>query len=620
MIIDIKTLIIIIGITHIIQFIALYIQFKVIRAYKGLGWWLLWSGVEVLGFFVILLREIPSLLPVVIILQNSFIIAGTIFIYIGVLRFFNKKVNLKLIISTSLLFLIGLHFFLFVVNDIQIRSVLINAMLAFIAFITSYSLFRYKLYSVRNSANFNSIVFAIHGLVFSIRTIMIVSGINIDTLTPSLFNLIPFLDALLVGLLWTFGFVIMINQRLNSEMTDAKNHFELIFNTSPEGAVITRLEDGYVVDVNKGFIDLSGYSRDESINKSIFDINIWKNIEDRNNVISLLKKSGSCNNYEAIFIRKDGFEIIGLISAKLINLNGVPHILSITRDITDLKESEIKIKKLNEELAKKVTEGTLEINKKSSELSENQIALLNIVEDLNEKSNLLELSSRQLENSNRELEAFSYSVSHDLRAPLRSIDGFSLALMEDYYEKLDDNAKDYIERIRNSTKKMDSLIDSLLKLSRVTRFELNFDQVNLTNIVNEILKNLKFSAPERKAEFHVEENVIAETDGYLISVVLENLLGNSWKYTSKNDKTIIEFKTIIKNKKTIYSIKDNGIGFDMKYANKLFGAFQRLHSVKDFPGTGIGLATAQRVIRRHGGDIWAESIEKKETTFYFTLK
>jgi len=619
--IDIRTLVLIIGITHIIQFIVFYIQFKVIKVYKGIGWWLLWSAVEVLGFLVMLFRDIPSIFPLVIIIQNTAIISGTVFLYIGVMRFFNKKENLKLIISVSAVFLLGLHYFLFINDNIQIRSIIINAMLTFIALLTAVSLFKYKFNSVKNTAVFNAVVFLIHGLIFLYRTFMLLSGYRVDdTLSPSLFNVIIFLDALLVGLLWTFGFVIMINQRLNSEMTEAKTHFEQIFNTSPEGALITRKDDGFIVNVNNGFTMLTGFTHEESVKKTIFDINVWKDIGDRNKVINLLEKNGYVNNYEAVFLRKDGAELIGLLSAKLIMLNGIAHIVSITREISEMKKAEEKIKKLNEELEKRVTERTLEINKKSSELSDNQTALLNIVEDLNEKSNLLSQSSKQLEASNKELEAFSYSVSHDLRAPLRSIDGFSLALMEDYYDKLDNVAKDYLDRIRNSTKKMDSLIDSMLKLSRVTRFELKVEEVNLSNLISEVSKNLRIADPGRNAEFIIEENVIANADRYLISIVFDNLLGNAWKYTSKNDKTVIEFKTIMKDKKTIYSVKDNGVGFDMKYVNKLFGAFQRLHSVKEFPGTGIGLATAQRVIRRHGGDIWAESIENKETTFYFTLK
>ncbi|MCX6165146.1 MAG: ATP-binding protein, partial [Ignavibacteriae bacterium] len=354
--------------------------------------------------------------------------------------------------------------------------------------------------------------------------------------------------------------------------------------------------------------------------QSSLQINIWKNPEDRLKVVNELHKNGYCNNFEAIFKRKDGTELIGLMSAKIITLQDNPHIISITREITEFKKVEDEIRKLNEELELRVTERTLELEKKSFELNENQSALLNIVEDLNDKSNQLMQSSLQLEQSNKELEAFSYSVSHDLRAPLRSIDGFSLALYEDYFNKLDDKAKDYLYRIRNSTTRMDELIDSMLKLSRVTRFEIRYVKLDLSSVANEILDNLKITDNKRVANFIIQKDVIVEGDAYLLRILLENLFNNAWKFTSKNEKTVIELRTFKKDTDIVYFIKDNGTGFDMKYYNKLFGAFQRLHSKKEYPGTGIGLATVQRIIHRHNGKIWAESEIGKGTTFYFTLK
>jgi len=225
----------------------------------------------------------------------------------------------------------------------------------------------------------------------------------------------------------------------------------------------------------------------------------------------------------------------------------------------------------------------------------------------------------QLENANKELESFSYSVSHDLRSPLRGIDGFSLALLEDYHDKLDETGRDYIDRIRTATLKMDRLIDSLLRLSRISRIEMNFEEVNLSFIVQEIANSLTETDSSRNVSFLIPENIITSGDPNLLKIVFENLLSNAWKFTSRNDTTVIEFGTLKENSKTVYYIRDNGVGFDMKYVDKLFSAFQRLHSEKEYPGVGVGLSTVQRIIRRHHGDIWAKSQLNEGTTFYFTL-
>jgi PAS domain S-box-containing protein len=225
----------------------------------------------------------------------------------------------------------------------------------------------------------------------------------------------------------------------------------------------------------------------------------------------------------------------------------------------------------------------------------------------------------ELEAINKELEAFSYSVSHDLRAPLRSIDGFSNKILKDYGSLFDDQAKDYFNRVMNASRHMGHLIDDLLKLARISRMELHPEEINLTDIAKNIVAELQETNPERKAEFLIDENLMARGDRSLIQVVLQNLLDNAWKYSRNAPVTRIEFGSQIRDNRTVYFIKDNGVGFDMKYVDKLFGAFQRLHSITEFEGTGIGLATVNRIIRRHHGTIWAESEINKGTTFFFTL-
>jgi light-regulated signal transduction histidine kinase (bacteriophytochrome) len=225
----------------------------------------------------------------------------------------------------------------------------------------------------------------------------------------------------------------------------------------------------------------------------------------------------------------------------------------------------------------------------------------------------------QLEAANKELEAFAYSVSHDLRAPLRSIDGFSQALLEEYQEKLDETGKTYLERVRKATQRMGRLIDDLLKLSRVTRSEFRYETVYLSNMVRAIAETFQKNNPERIVDVIVREGINVKGDPYLMRIAMDNLMDNAWKFSGSKERSEIEFGAVLKDGETICFIKDNGVGFDMSYVNKLFGAFQRLHSTAEFPGTGIGLATVRRIINRHGGHIWAEGEVGKGATFYFTM-
>jgi signal transduction histidine kinase len=259
--------------------------------------------------------------------------------------------------------------------------------------------------------------------------------------------------------------------------------------------------------------------------------------------------------------------------------------IGLEKEITERKRAEEEIRKLNVELEQRVVERT-----------------------------------DQLETTNKELEAFSYSVSHDLRAPLRSIDGFSQALQEDYGEKVEGQGKDYIRRIRAATKRMAELIDALLTLSRVTRSEIRLEKLSLSMLARTIAANLQKIQPDRQVEFIIPEGLTANGDVRLFRIVMENLIGNSWKFTSKKENACIELGSLQQGDgRLAYFVKDNGAGFDMAYADKLFGAFQRLHGTEEFSGTGIGLATVQRIIHRHGGRVWAEGEPEKGATFYFTF-
>ena len=266
-------------------------------------------------------------------------------------------------------------------------------------------------------------------------------------------------------------------------------------------------------------------------------------------------------------------------------------------------------------------------------LETTQRAMLNLLEDFDVERSKTESANRELrasleslslakeatEAAYHELEAFSYSVSHDLRAPLRTVSGFSQLLVEDYADRLDEEGKDSLTRIVAAAEKMGWLIDDLLNLSRLSRAAMARERVDLTVIARRIADRLRASSPDRQADFVLADGLVAFGDERLLTVVIENLLGNAWKFTEKREKAVIEFGVEQRGDEKVFFIEDNGSGFDMTYVDKLFKPFQRLHQPEEFPGTGIGLATVKRIIDRHGGRVWIEGEIDKGTTVYFTL-
>ncbi|WP_431859149.1 sensor histidine kinase [Azospirillum sp.] len=280
--------------------------------------------------------------------------------------------------------------------------------------------------------------------------------------------------------------------------------------------------------------------------------------------------------------RKNGEEFPAEASISRIVVGGRTVFTAILRDVTQAREAEEAINGLNADLRRRAT---------------------------------------QLENANRELEAFSYSVSHDLRAPLRSISGFSQVLTEDYSDCLDEEGRDYLKRIGDASQRMAQLIDDLLDLSRLSRGEVRRAPVDLSALATAVIADLVAANPGRRVAVDIAPGLKAEADPHLVRTVLVNLLGNAWKYTSRKEHAHIVFgATTDEEGQPAFFVRDDGAGFDMAYADKLFGAFQRLHGMKDFPGTGVGLATVQRIVHKHGGRVWAEGVVDGGATFYFTLQ
>jgi len=266
------------------------------------------------------------------------------------------------------------------------------------------------------------------------------------------------------------------------------------------------------------------------------------------------------------------------------------------------------------EAALSAANGALQQEIEEHKVARGEVASLNL--DLERR---VAERTAELEAANKELESFSYSVSHDLRAPLRAIDGFSMLLQKHLDAGLDATGQGHLDRVRSATQRMGHLIDDLLRLSRTTRSEMFRRDLDLSELARVIAADLQVASPERKVDVSIAPGMTAHGDPTLMRAVLENLLGNAWKFTAKQAEARIEVGRLEKGQGNIYFVRDNGAGFDMRYVDKLFGAFQRLHAVTEYAGTGVGLANVQRIIHRHGGRVWAEGEPDRGATFYFTL-
>ena len=384
------------------------------------------------------------------------------------------------------------------------------------------------------------------------------------------------------------------NERLNQELRLRLEELQTVFRVAPVGIAVAHDPDCRVITGNPAFASLLGV---DPIANVSFDnphaaqlpfkiMRGGKDVPASEFPMHVAARKGvTVRNQELEFVFRDGRVLHTYISASpLYDDSGrVRGSLGVVIDWTERKRAEAEVLRLNEDLERRVKDRT-----------------------------------GQLEAINKELEAFSYSVSHDLRAPLRSIRGFSEVLLERYSKQLDPTGQEFLRRACQSSQQMETLIEDLLKLSRVSRSELQCQQVNLSQMAESIAAELKKSDPQRAVELVIEPGLHARGDERLLRVALDNLVRNAWKFTSKQARAKIEVG-LSKGPPQAFFVRDNGAGFDMTYSNRLFGVFQRLHTVSEFPGTGVGLATVQRIISRHGGRVWATGEVNRGATFYFTL-
>jgi PAS domain S-box-containing protein len=375
--------------------------------------------------------------------------------------------------------------------------------------------------------------------------------------------------------------------------------------------------------ISDGICELTGYQAEDFLNNRVRSYNSIIEPQDRSQIRNIIHKAvAACVPYTLEYRIQTAFSDQKWVwergrgvyqDGKLMALEG------FITDITERKLAEEEIRKLNEELEKRVIKRTLDLEKKTAELLSNRKELMILVSNLNNKTEQLTATASRLEIVNKELEAFSYSVSHDLKAPLRALNGYTRILMDDYASNLDEEGRRLLKIIMKNSKRMGNLISDLLSFSKFGRQEMENSEIDMFAMANLVFKELTPESLKNSIKLRIEKIPPAMGDHSMVQQIWVNLISNAVKFTGPREDAIIEIGYIPENRQNTYFIKDNGVGFDMDYSNKLFGVFQRLHSEKEFEGTGVGLAIVQRIIFRMGGRVWAEGKINDGATFYFSL-
>ena len=568
------------------------------RSY-GLGLWLFEFAFQFTAIVLVALRGlIPDLLSIVI--ANSLVIAGTIFLYIGLQRYTGiKRVNFPNWILLGIYVTIQVYF-TYIQPSLYIRTQ--NGSIALLLLCLQISAL--MLFTTREKrkefSRFIGVVFAAYSVVISARIFIdFIIPPGADFFQSGIFDALALLTYQMLFIALTFGLFLLVNRNLVVELEQdiielektrdalakSEEKYAKAFHNIPDAITITRASDGSIIEVNDTFYTMTGFTKAESEGKTTIDLNLWGSIADRNKIVSIIIEQGCVDRMETVFRRKNGRLFPAVISCESLVFDGIPCVITVVQDITKRKRAEQKVVVLNRSLEARVKARTAE-----------------------------------LEASNLELESFAYSVSHDLRTPLRSISGWSYLVKEEAGTSLAKPVTGYLDRIMVEVQLMGKLIDDLLDLSRVTRVELQKEPVDLSAVAGTITARLASCYPQQNIEFIIQPGIVVSGDRRLLEVVLTNLFDNAIKFTSKIEQPRIEFKRVTDSGKDYLSISDNGVGFNPDDAGNLFGPFQRLHSQNEFPGTGVGLATVQRIILRHGGKIWAEAVKGEGASFNFTLE
>ncbi len=566
--------------------------------FRGLGFWLADYVLQFLAVSLIILRGIvPADLSIM--LGSPLVVGASVLLYIGLERYTDKVSSQRHNYIVLAVFVFLQAYFTFVQPSLQARNILLSLALLAVCSQIAWLMLRRVDVEMRRDTRPVGVIFAAYSL-FSLARVFadVATPPSVDLFASQLHDVLVIIIYQMLAIGLTFALSLMVNRRLSSELEkdiaerklaevalrESEEKFALAFRTSPYAITITRAQDGRFVDVNEAFFSITGYTREDIGEKTSHDLGLWVNEGDREATVARLSSGENVVGCEFQFRKKSGQTMTGLFSAQVLSLRDQNCILSSIADITPRKKAEEEIVALNERLEERVRERTAE-----------------------------------LEASMKELEGFSYSVSHDLRAPLRAVNGFSRILLEDYGAEMDSEGRRLCSVVYESAQDMGRVIDDLLAFSRIGRAEFQPSSVDMADLARSVFVEMTTQDDQERMDFKIDPMPSANGDPRLLRQVWTQLLGNAIKFSSHREQAVIEAGAEKRGDEVIYWVRDNGAGFDMKYAAKLFGVFQRLHGAKEFRGTGVGLAIVQRIVHRHGGEVWANAKVDCGATFFFTL-
>lgn len=399
----------------------------------------------------------------------------------------------------------------------------------------------------------------------------------------------------------SFGILVLRAKQERQQVEEAlklsEEKFAKAFYSSPVPKSITTLDEGRYLDVNRSFEELFGYHRDEVIGKTTLELKIWQRPEYRSKMIHQLKHEEFLRSYEALLQTSVRRPIICSVSAELIQIQGVTCAISAIEDVTNRKQAEQLIVQMNADLERRVEVRTAELTQVTEQL---------------------QLLNQELQRSNQELEEFAYVASHDLQEPLRAVTGYTQLLMSEYGDRFDDTSRSYAEFVIDGAKRMQQLIQDLLAYSRVGTRGKEFELTDCNAVLREVLRNLQMAIAESQAEIVIDSLPTLNADQNQLGQLFQNLIANAIKFC-KADRPQIQIRATQRETDFLFQVTDNGIGIKPQYLERIFEVFKRLHTRREYPGTGIGLAICKKIVMRHNGQIWAESTPGIGTTFYFTI-